>query len=79
MGGNVFLKKNDEKLCSGFVTSGDRDEENIPKGAWGDTTSCSAAVKLVQGDKVKVTGDNRDKSRITGNRNGFSGFLVYHE
>ena len=80
--GNVFMKKNDETLCSGWVTAGERDEENEEnkrEGTWGVMTSCSAAVKLVQGDKVMVTGDSCDKSHITGNRYGFSGFLIYHE
>ena len=85
--GTVHLRKNGEDICLGYVTEGDRIEQESEesedkkgftqrKSVWGITTSCSVAVNVAPGDKVTVTGDG-NPARITGMRNGFSGFLVY--
>ena len=65
--GNFRIKKNDDVICTTWVTTG----------GGGDMSVCSAITSLVPGDKVKVTSEDSDPAGIRGDESGFIGFLIY--
>ena len=67
-GGNVFIKRNDDRLCQAWLSYDDI----------GDTATCIAIAELTTGDSVRVTGDSADPSALRGDSwSGFTGFLIY--
>ena len=65
-GGNVYIKRNDDVLCSGWLRS---DQQY-------DSTSCTAIAQLTTFDSVRVTGSNGDPADLRGNSySGFAGVL----
>ena len=67
-GGNVYIKRNDDSLCKGWLDEGNN----------ADTSTCTAVAELTEGDSVRVTGDSADPSTLRGNSfSGFAGVLIY--
>ena len=66
--GSIYMVKDKKRICSTWIDD--------VKGLW-DNAACSAVTELVPGDKVKVTGETSNRGRITGNKMGFSGILIY--
>ena len=66
--GSIYIVKNKERICDAWV-------DNV-KNLW-DNTACSVVTELVPGDKVKVIGENSNRGKISGNKMGFSGILIY--
>ena len=64
--GYFRLKKNDDVICATWVSN-----------EYGDVSACTAVTHLELGDKVKVTGDNRDMANVYSDRVGFSGILIH--
>ena len=70
--GSIYVRKNNKVICSAWV---DSDKKSKTKRR--DMAACSVVTELVPGDKVKVTGENSNPAKITGNKMGFSGILIY--
>ena len=68
--GSIYVKKNDERICSAWI---DADKKSKRR----DMAACSVVTELVPGDKVKVTGESSNRGKITGNKMGFSGIIIY--
>ena len=67
--GSIEMKKNAKTICATWVNQGKGLREMV---------ACSAVTELVPGDKVKVTGWKEEpQAKITGNKMGFSGILIY--
>ena len=67
--GSIEMKKNGKTICATWV--------NQDKGLR-EMAACSAVTELVPGDKLKVVGGREEpQAKITGNKMGFSGILIY--
>ena len=67
-GGNVWIKRNDDIICRGFL----RENEQF------DTATCTAIAQLTTNDSVRVTGNSDNPADLRGgNQSEFAGFLIY--
>ena len=73
--GSIYVKKNDKRICSAWIDDVKKGESTKPRRR--DMAACSMVTELVPGDKVKVTGKTVNDGKITGNKMGFSGILIY--
>ena len=69
--GSIYIRKNGKRIGSSWI-EGIKGEKS-----WGNMASCSVVIELVTGDKVTVTGETVNQGNISGNKRGFSGFLIY--
>ena len=66
-GGGVYIKRNDDLLCQGYL----RPEQY-------DTSTCTAIAELTTDDSVRVTGSSGDPTVLRGGlQSGFTGFHIY--
>ena len=71
--GQVFIKKNDEVLCTMRITGGNSGTDNL--GA--DTNGCTAIAELTPEDSVRVTGSSDDSAFILSLHGaGFVGHMI---
>ena len=73
--GSIYIKKNNQRICSAWIDDVKKGETTKPRRR--DMAACSVVTELVPGDRVMVTGETANRGRITGNKMGFSGFLIY--
>ena len=64
--GPMYIKNNDDILCYAWIT----------QSGHADTATCTAIAELTTDDSVRVTGDNSDTARISGQRSGFVGHYI---
>ena len=64
--GPMYIKTNDDILCSANVTHGDNS----------DTATCTAIVQLAIGDSVRVTGESNNPGAIQAEFSGFTGHII---
>ena len=66
--GPVYIKRNDDILCQGWLRNG----------ASADTSTCTAIVELTEGDSVRVTGNSANSAVLRGDLwSGFTGFIIH--
>ena len=64
--GPMFIKKNDDVLCSTFIS-----ENNGYNSA-----TCTTIAQLAIADSVRVTGDSADPALIQAEYSGFAGHII---
>ena len=71
--GDMYIKRNDDILCTAQITSANRDPADH-KGK--DTGTCTTIVELTPADTVRVTGNTDNPALIDAGYSGFAGHLI---